>query len=317
MNDPRQQQAEPAVSVVIVTYNSLGVIAECLATLDSPDLQLIIVDNASTDGTAEFVEAQAPRAKVIRARENVGFAAGVHLGVEHATSATIALLNPDAVASSGSLLELARRLNSDPLLGAVAPIVVQPDGRLRIVSAGRTPTLWRMFTHYSGLSRLGRTCRALEGHYLLPDQVADSRDVDWATGACLVISREAWSTTGGLSTRWFMYAEDIEFCWRLKQSGFSVRIYPDLVVSHLVGASETGHASKINSAWVTTLFDFYRSDLSHNYVTTLLWKIIVAGGLLSRSIIYSTLALRDATKWSWEAERFRAHARALLKAVSR
>lgn len=311
MSDTRQQPPVPAVSVVIVTYNSLDVIGECLSALVSPDLQLIVVDNASSDGTADFVEAHAPHACVIRARENAGFAAGVHLGIKHAAGASIALLNPDAVAPGTSLLELARRLNSDPTIGAVAPIVVQPDGRLRIVSAGRTPTLWRMFTHYSGLSRLGALCRVFEGHYLLPNQVKNSRDVDWATGACLLISREAWSRTGGLSTRWFMYAEDIEFCWRLKRSGFSVKIFPDLTVSHLVGASETGHATKINSAWVTTLFEFYRSDLSLNSVTTLLWKIVVAGGLLSRSLAYSMMALRDSARWGWEAKRFRAHARAL------
>lgn len=314
MSESAANAAVPSLSVIVVTYNSVEVVPECLSALDTSVLEVIVVDNASTDGTADVVEARFPEVRVIRNTENGGFAEGVHLGASHASGAALTLLNPDAVASTDVLTELARRLQSRPELGAIAPLIEQPDGRLRIVSAGWMPTVWRMFTHYSGISRLGRYWKALEGHYLLPNQLRACRSVEWATGACLIVTSDAWRRTGGLTRRWFMYAEDIELCWRIGLQGMRIEVHPDLTVTHLVGGSETGHQEKINSAWVTTLYDFYATDLSSGAVSRGLWRAIVASGLLTRSLIYLIASRGRQGAWKMEARRFRIHARETWRA---
>lgn len=309
--------AKPRLSVVVVTYNSREVIADCLAAVDAGadnDIQLIVVDNASSDGTAKYVEERFPFAAVVRSEVNSGFAGGVRQGVKLAKGRAIGLLNPDAVANRTVLLELVSRLDADEKLGAVAPLIKQPSGRLRIASAGRMPTVRRMFTHYSGLSRLGGVFPSLEGHYLLPSQVMSERDVDWVTGACVVMPSLAWSRVGGLSTRWFMYAEDIELCWRMWRNGYRVRVFPDLVVTHLVGASAAGHQSKTNSAWITNLYDFYSLNLSHGAVERLAWRLVVGVGLLSRAAIYFVLALGRRGPWRMESSRFVSYALSVFRA---
>jgi N-acetylglucosaminyl-diphospho-decaprenol L-rhamnosyltransferase len=130
------------LSVIVITYNSSDVILECLAPLADhlgANLELIIVDNASTDGTAELVRTTFNGVTVIETGENLGFGRGVRVGIKHATGDLYCLLNPDAVATADVLDGLVEQLN-DPRVGIVAPLIVQPHGRLRIVSAGAFPT---------------------------------------------------------------------------------------------------------------------------------------------------------------------------------
>lgn len=306
----------PVLSVIIVTYNSSDVVTDCLYALApsfEDSIEVIVVDNASSDGTAELVEREFPSVSVIRSPENGGFAGGVEIGVSHAHGTALCLLNPDAVAERATLLELAKRLRIDESLGIVAPVIRQPEGRLQILSAGYIPSTWRMFTHYSGLSRLGRHARWLEGHYLLPAQATAARDVDWVTGACLVISPDAWDRIGGISRRWFMYAEDVELCWRMWRHGYRVRLFPDLEVTHLVGASATGHEKMVNSAWVTNLYDFYAKDIAENGLQRFSWRIIVSVGLISRSVVYGIRGRGGRRQWRRESYRFRVHSLAVLR----
>lgn len=312
-----EAQSGPVVSVVIVTYNSRSVVGNCLEALDGgrgADVQAIVVDNASVDGTAEYVETEFPWVTVIKSENNGGFADGVLLGARLVKGRAICLLNPDAVASRSVLLTLAERLFADRKLGAVAPLIVQPDGRLRIVSAGHMPTSWRMFTHYFGLSRLGRFVHAFEGHYLLPDQAQHARDVDWATGACLMMPATVWRQVGGLSTRWFMYAEDIELCHRICSHGLSVRLFPDLVITHLVGESNSEKSQIVSSAWILNLYDFFATELSRNGVDRMIWRVVCGLGLISRSLIFLLIDRGRDGLWRLEAHRFWAFGISALRA---
>lgn len=309
----------PQLSVVVVSFNSRHVLGDCLTGLgESPMTEVIVVDNASNDGSAEFVESAFSWARVIRSNVNGGFATAVHIGVAEARGRVVCLLNPDAVVATDSLLLLARRFDREQSLGVLAPLIAQPQGRLRIVSAGHLPSAWRMFTHYSGLSRLGRWLPQLEGHYLFPDQVMRERSVGWVTGACMLFRRDIWDEVGGLSRRWFMYAEDIEFCGRVQESGYQVRIDPSVVASHLVGNSTKTAGSPVNSAWIVNLYEYYSSDLAPGLWRRALWAMIVSSGLLARSWAYAMrhLSSRDDI-WRVEARRFRVYAVDLARRVIR
>ncbi|GAB3611530.1 hypothetical protein GCM10027414_36560 [Humibacter ginsengiterrae] len=320
MSEAHGESTRPKLTVVVVTYNSRDVVADCLSAIGTEsdsEIQLIVVDNASSDGTPDYIEQQFPHVVIVRSSVNRGFAGGVLEGVSLAEGDAIGLLNPDAMASREVLLKLVSELDQDKAVGIVGPMISQPNGRLRIVSAGHMPTAWRMFTHYSGLSRLGRLAQVFEGHYLFRDQAVFARDVDWVTGACLVMPSDVWRVVGGIGTRWFMYAEDIELCWRVRESGFRVRIIPELTVTHLVGGSTSGHMENIRSDWVTNLYDFYATDLSHNAVGRFTWRMVVGLGLLSRAAVYRFRARTQGEYWKFESKKFTAYARSVFREESR
>jgi len=291
------------LSIVVVTYNSAHIVSECLAPLYPPreGLEIIVVDNHSADGTADLISQEFPGVRVIRMAANVGFARGVSAGVSQANGRVLCLLNPDAVARETDLAALAQQLNEDSGVGIIGPTVAHPDGRLRIVPMGAQPTIWRMFTHFSGLSRFAGLIPGLEGHYLLADQLTHRRNVGWIGGGCLLIRLDLWRSMGGMTDRWFMYAEDIELCHRVSLAGHAVIVDPTVEIKHRVGTSSTGVPSG-NSAWVVNLFDFYATELAPSVVNALTWKVTVGLGLWSRAVAYGLASLRPGRgKWKTEA----------------
>ncbi|MGW5149704.1 glycosyltransferase family 2 protein [Rhodococcus koreensis] len=314
---------ECKVSVVIVTYNSAAVIEQCMSVLGSDrDLDIIVVDNNSIDDTIARVSEVSPSARVVRSDENLGFAGGVNRGVSEARGEYVLLLNPDAVVDAESICALSRILDADRSIGVVAPLLDKPGERLEIRECGRKPNLWRVLCHYSGLSRLAGHSPLVEGLYLLKRHSSvETRDVDWVSGACMLVRRDTWARTGGLSRRWFMYAEDIEFCLRVKESGERVVTAPSVTGIHLIGESSTAAtvSRAPNSAWVVNMYDLYKWRLSRTRLQNIGWKWAVAGGLLARSAAYKLRARPDpdqANDWDAESVKFRVFAQDLLAVSS-
>lgn len=304
----------PTVSVLIVTYNSAHVIGECLSALGS-DYEVVVYDNASSDGTVSLIERDHPHVRVIAGDLNLGFAKGVNRAARAATGRNIMLLNPDAVISATDVRILADAVPATRG-GIVAPLIVS-DG-VRVVAAGRMPTSWAMATHYFGLSRLSRGRSRLQGHYLLPSDIGD--DVvatDWVTGACLMIDAETWRRVGGLTERWFMYAEDIEFCWRVGLSGGAVHIQPRARAKHLVGGSAGAPERATNSAWVLNLYDFYRNDLAQSRIQRVWWGVVVGSGLGFRALVsIIQMALKPTAEQRYSACEFAHYSAAVFCALS-
>jgi len=303
-------------SFIIVTYNSAEVVGRCLeplAALVDGGHEVIIVDNNSLDTTLNICRTVVPGARIIQNANNEGFARAVNIGVRASIGSTVILLNPDAVGTASTFEQLIKSSSESP--GAVlAPMIVHPEQRLKVVSAGRMPHLRRMFLHYSGLSRLAGP-NFLEGHYLFPHQAGSDRDVEWATGACLVIPKTIWETVDGMTERWFMYAEDIEFCFRVTAAGYRIRLVPGIQVSHNTGTG-TSEPKSMKPDWIVNLWQFYRDDLSPNRASNTVWKLVVAVGLASRAGYYSLKAARSTEHqvWRHESRRFIAFCAAVLKA---
>ncbi|WIE65413.1 glycosyltransferase family 2 protein [Curtobacterium sp. MCLR17_036] len=276
--------AKQGLSVVLVTFNSADVVVTALEALaTTSDVELVVVDNASADDSVAVVRRSWPDAVVIENSENVGFARAVNAGVRASSGALVMLLNPDAQIAPAAveLLRAAARAHPGDV---VAPFIEQPAPQ-RIVSAGRMPTVWRMLTHYSGLSRLAPSVPLFEGHYLLPRQVHRTMSVQWVTGACFLVPRATWDDVGGLDERWFMYAEDIEFCLRVRRSGHRLWLVPAARAGHLVGRSDSRATATTNPAWVLNLRDFYATDLAPNRAAVALWTAVVAAGLAVRGAL--------------------------------
>ena len=318
---PSNRSSAVRVSVVQVSYNSREVLSDSIAPLVGADwIQLLVADNASSDGTADFIAAAFPKVQLTRNQENLGFAAAVNAVAMSGLGDMILLLNPDAIIDSETLYSLVSVLDNDDSVAIVAPGLVQPQGRLNVMEVGRFPTLWRVFCHYSGLSRLAKFGRAVEGLYLLNGQVSGARGVDWVSGACMLVRKSVWLELGGMTERWFMYAEDLEFCLRVKRAGYRIVIEPDLFATHVMGGSSAANTgskgNRVQSMWLTNLYELYDSNLSSSPVASWLWKVVVSAGMCSRSAAYALRALRSGrgprrTMWQVESSKFRQHASAL------
>ncbi|GJE14861.1 MULTISPECIES: glycosyltransferase family 2 protein [Methylobacterium] len=245
------------LSVLIVTYNAGRDIDTCLELLAASRIErpyeVILVDNASTDGTPERVAQAFPRVRVIAERTNHGFAGGNAVALAHATGETILLLNPDAFLRDPEALPgLMAHLDAHPELGAVGPRLTFPDGAHQVGDAGYEPRPLSILVHAGGLSgRFG-----LRGLYLASRQAGGRQalDVDWICGACLLLRRSAIDAIGGLRSPMFLYGEDVDWGCRLRDAGWRVAYLPGIAVVHLQG----GSGSTRSARWLDGLAAIYR-----------------------------------------------------------
>lgn len=299
-----------SVSVIIVGYNSEAALAKYLPTFVETlpgGFELILVDNNSADRTVDTFRRIYPHGRVLKTEANLGFAKAVNIGADQATGEWILLLNPDASVSAAEVQALRQSVDSRSACSAVGPVV---DSGGNVIPAGRFPTIWRMFLHSAALSALAPVSVIFEGHYIRVNEIRRGlRSVDWITGGCMLIRRKAWIEVGGLSERWFMYGEDVDICFRLKQHGYEVLINQDLVVSHEIGQSSAGVDGRVSGVWLENLYDFYSSMIATNFFQRFVWKVIVWAGFATRAELFSLLShKRGDNDYAFEAKRFRIYA---------
>jgi GT2 family glycosyltransferase len=224
----------------MLTWNTRDITAEALRALRGSDqgvpYRLFLRDNGSADGTAQAARAAYPEAEIDAAADNVGFAAGMNSLIARTTAPYVFLLNGDAWPEPGTLARLVAAAEANPTLGLVVPRLVRPDGELEH-STWPFPSLRLSALYASGL-------RALVPHRLAErwmfekDWAHDrSRLVSWAVGAAWLIPRRVLDVVGGLDERYFMYGEDVDWCWRVTDAGFRIWFEADAVVRHVGGAS--------------------------------------------------------------------------------
>lgn len=303
------------VTVIIVSYNSRRVIINALQPLvEQSDIRVMVVDNASSDSTVSDIKSLFPSVLVVEMDQNLGFSRAVNIGIGMAKSRYIMLMNPDAVITPGDVRQLLNTLGAG--IGITAPLISDPNERLRILSAGWFPTTWRMFLHFSGLSRISGSKTLFQGHYLFPSNISSRPiSVDWVTGACMLFTKETWTSAGQLNEKWFMYAEDIDFCFRVKALGLEVKLTPNLSATHLVGQSDSTDSFVANPAWILNLHDFYDAELSRSKIQSLMWCLTVGLGLMSRSLAFRARGTFEgsAPQWTTEGRRFQIFAIAVFR----
>lgn len=231
--------APPRVDVGIVSWNTRDVTLRAIDQLltASTDVELIVLlrDNGSTDGTADAVRERFPQV-LVETGDNVGFAAGVNTLLARSSAPWFVTLNSDAWPEPGALRTLVDVAEAHPRAAVVAPLLLRPDGELE-GSTHALPSLRLAAVTGLGLGRLLSPDRA--ARWCLPPQWAHDteRQVGWAVGAALLLRRQAVDEVGPLDDRLFMYAEDLEWCWRARVAGWQVVFTPAAVVRHVGNAS--------------------------------------------------------------------------------
>lgn len=277
------------LTAVLVAYKTPELLAESLRALQaSPRVgRIVVADNSGPDLRPREVALAFDKVTHLPLPENVGFARAVNAALAEVRDGHVLLINPDCVLEPGHLQRLLDVLEQHPGSGVVAPWTVSPSRKLGILAAGRQPTLWRIFTHYSGLSVLFPRSRWAEGWNFRATAHTDRvRPVEWASGACLLVRDTVLDEVGPLSERWFMYAEDMEYCRRVRDAGWEVLHVPGARATHVIGAASEG--GPVSTRWVSTLVDYYETE----------WRASAAHRLLYRSVLATGLALRAAACWA-------------------
>jgi N-acetylglucosaminyl-diphospho-decaprenol L-rhamnosyltransferase len=226
------------LSVVIVAYNgrnmTLATLRSARASLGEISCQWLLVDNGSTDGTADAVEREFPDVRVFRAA-NHGFAAGNNVALPHARGRYVLLLNPDVEIERGTLADLVAALDHRPEVGIASVLQQSTEGKL-LPSIRRFPTPARDLGEALGAARLPLLSRLQEIDTDF-NSYSRERSVDWLVGAFLLARREAAEQVGPLDERFFMYAEETDWCHRFRQHGWEVRHLPLMTITHHEGDS--------------------------------------------------------------------------------
>lgn len=232
------------LSVVIVTHRAKSVAADCLRTLlregglDGLSAEVILVENASNDGTAEMVRADFPEVRLIVSGENQGFSRANNRGIAAARGRHVLLLNPDTLVPCGALKACVDRLDAQPeRVGALSCRVESPDGSLQWTCSRRLITPWSEVCRALLLDRLFAGLDAFNREPIVGWDRADERPVECLLGAFMLIRRAALERVGGLDERFFMMYEDVDWCKRAGDAGYTLLFWPGARIVHLGGAS--------------------------------------------------------------------------------
>lgn len=245
----------PDVDVVIVAHNSGALLERAVASVE-PQVsrgRVVVVDAESTDGSVEAMLEHHPDTRVIPAA-NRGFAASNNVGIAATTGGCVLLLNPDAELEDHCLSPLVARIRSNRTAAVVAPKVVNPDGTLQDGSFGQFPTLGRTI-----VTHLNRFAHKISGGILKSTgDIPTTLPVDWVTGACMLVRRSAIENAGPLDEGFFLYYEDVEWCHRMHDNGFTVLIEPIATCIHHRGASGGGDSPAAEKAYRESFYRYCR-----------------------------------------------------------
>jgi GT2 family glycosyltransferase len=273
---------KPLVSALIVSYNVRDLLLDCLqaffASSDVP-VEAVVVDNASSDGSADAVAQRYPQVKLIRQSKNLGYGRANNAGLQECEGRFILLLNPDVTVGPGCVGRLSDFLLVRPDVGAVGPKVMRPDGTLDLAARRGFPTPATAFYRLSGLSHLfnrsARFNRYNMGH-LSPDE---PHEMDSGTGACLMLRRAAIDRIGFFDPDYFMYGEDLDLCFRLKLGGWKVYYLPSANAIHLKGMSTRQSTRRMLYEFHSAMWTFHHKHYAEDmpaFANGLVWASIWA-----------------------------------------
>jgi N-acetylglucosaminyl-diphospho-decaprenol L-rhamnosyltransferase len=298
----------PDLSIVIVNWNVRELLRHCLssiyqATEASLEPEVIVVDNASGDGSVAMVRKDFPQVHLIANDENLGFTRGNNQAIAQSQGRYVLLLNPDTEVVGDALIAMVQYMDAHPQVGALGPQLLYPDGSVQ-PSRRRFPTMATAFLESTVLQQWFPDNRVLRRYYIHDWGNDEVQEVDWVVGACLLARRQAIEQIGLLDEEFFMYSEEMDWCRRLKEHGWQVVYLPTAQVIH--------HEAK-SSEQVKPLqhIQFQRSKVLYFRKHHGRWQAEVLRLFLLTTYVYQLLL--ESLKWlvghkrPLRAERVRAH----------
>jgi N-acetylglucosaminyl-diphospho-decaprenol L-rhamnosyltransferase len=267
MSDGEPARSDRAdVGVAVVNYNTGPYLARCLRSViesaGEATVEVVVVDNASRDGSADEAIAVIPQARLIRNHTNRGFAAAANQGILATTAPFVLLLNPDAEILAGTLGGFLKVAADHPRAGAIGPIVRDPDGGI-YPSARKVPTLGEALGH-SFLGPFVPNNPFSRAYTMAGWDRRTERRVPWVSGSCVLLRRQALEQVGVLDEGFFMYVEDVDLCTRLRSAGWEVLFSPELEVVHIGGVS-TGKSKRMTLEHSKSIYRYFVKHRSRGW----------------------------------------------------
>jgi GT2 family glycosyltransferase len=264
------------ISIVIVSWNSQDVLRNCLnsilAETTESNFEVIVVDNASKDQTAQMIMNEYSQIKLIQNQSNLGFAKAVNKGIQASSGKYIALLNPDTIILDDGLELMKTYLDNNPSIGVLGSNLVNEDNSTQ-ASIRRFPKVWDQFLIMTKLRYLFKNSKAI-AQYLAKDlDYSMAQQVDQVMGACFMIRRTLLAEIGLLDETFFIWFEEVDFCKRVyKDSNFTVNYYPNAHIVHILGDSFDKVHSIQKQKWFNKSLTYYMKK-HHGFFAGMLFSI--------------------------------------------
>lgn len=282
------------ISIIIVSYNTKDFLNRCLKSIYKSDFkkinyEIVVVDNASSDGTVQFIRKNFPKIKLIENKDNFGFSKACNQGVRDSSGKYLLFLNPDTEVDKNTVSYMISFMEKNKDVGASTCFVKLPSGKLDDGAHRGFPTPWNSFSYFSGLSKLFPQSKLFSGYTLGHLDLSNAHEVDAVVGAFMMVRRSAGDDVKWWDEDYFFYGEDIDFCFKLKEKGWKIYFVPIVSVLHHKGVSGgiKKHSNHISTADYQTkiiatnarfnaMRIFYRKHYEDKYPKPLTWLVFLA-----------------------------------------
>jgi len=286
-----ETQPDPVISIIIVSYNVRDLLENCLHSLDSAlegiPAEVFVVDNNSDDGTVDMVRQRFPSVLLIANDDNLGFARANNLALARAQGKYLLLLNPDTLVQEDTIATMLRFFRENEDVGMAGCKIIRPDGTFELACRRSFPSPWVSFTKLTGLSTLFPKSHVFARYNLTYLNEDETYEVDAISGSFMMLRRAVYDDIGGLDESYFMYGEDLDWCYRTQQSGWKLYYVHSTKIVHYGGESTKRSSIDATAEFYKAMQVFARKNLGLSPITS---GIITAGihvrQLLSRSRHY-------------------------------
>jgi len=272
------------LSIIIVSWNSRDVLKDCLSSIYksrfNSEYEIIVVDNGSSDNSAEMVEKQFPHVKLIKNKENVGYARANNQAIKESKGRYVLLLNPDTIILDNAIEKMVGFMSKNRAVGILGPKIFSSDGSLQI-SCYRFYSLSNLFLTNILFAKLGKCWFYRNFDY------NQTKEVDMVTGACILTREEMIKDIGLLDEMFFMYSEDSDWCFRAKKKKWKVVYYPEAEIIHIGGASSRNIQEEMDVEAYQSQIRFFNKHFSKTKAMAM--KTLLFAGVLLRVIVLNFL----------------------------
>ncbi len=270
----------PDISIIIVNYNVKEFLLNALESVfkagKNLELEVIVVDNASEDGSVEAIRQNFPQVIVIPNEENIGFGKANNIGLKRATGKFILLLNPDTIVREDTFTKMLSFFEEHPDAGMAGCKVLNPDGTLQLACRRSFPGPWTSFTKVSGLSTLFPKSKLFAKYNLTYLDENQTYEVDAISGSFMMFRREVYEKVGGFDPVFFMYGEDLDLCYRVKQAGYKVYYYHETEIIHYKGESTKRSSLDETKIFYNAMRLFVKKHFSSSFLIEFILKVAIS-----------------------------------------
>ncbi len=267
------------ISIIIVNYNVKEFVKNLLFSLhkalEKYSSEIILIDNASSDGSVEDIQEKFPYVKVIANKENIGFGKANNQGLEISKGKFIVLINPDTIVREDTFSKLIEFIEANKEVGMTTCKVLNPDGTLQLACRRSFPGPWTSFTKITGLSNLFPNSKLFSKYNLTYLNENKANEVDAISGSFMMFTREVYEKVGGFDPQFFMYGEDLDLCYRVQSAGYKVFYTPITEIIHYKGESTKRSSIDETKIFYNAMHLFVKKHLSSSFLVEVILRLAI------------------------------------------